>query len=132
MLLRGTKRVATISELAPSTSTGSVFCGDWAATKFGRAKQASRIKFAAAAGSRPVIGRLMTLISNRKYSSGITISMTGASSKHECECFGRPQSTQCAHLLRPEHLPLPARVCRLEQWPGYRRPGTTAHDAALR
>src|SRR3954449_3476674 len=97
MLLRGTKRVATISELAPSTSTGSVFCGDWAATKFGRAKQANTIKFAAAAGSPPVIGRLMALISSRKYLSGITISTTWTSTKHECESFGQPQPTQYAH-----------------------------------
>src|SRR6185436_1115475 len=87
MLLRGTKSVATLAELASSTSTGSVGCGDCAPTKFGRTRQAKIIKFAAADGNRPIAGLRMVFMSNPRYLAGISISKTWPPAAHQLQWY---------------------------------------------
>src|SRR5207248_6121801 len=72
MLLRGTKSFATVAEFASSTSTGSVFCGDCAATKLGTSRQANMRKLAAADGDRPITGLRILFVRNPRHLSGIS------------------------------------------------------------
>src|SRR5215470_12814079 len=70
MLLRGTKSVATAAEFASSTSTGSVFCGDCAATKLGTSRQAN--VRTAADGDPPITGLRTVFVRNLSHLSGIS------------------------------------------------------------
>src|SRR5438067_1203053 len=95
MLLRGTKSVATVAEFASSTSTGSVFCGDCAAAKFGPSRQAN-IR-TAADGDRLITSLRIVFIRNLRHLSGISTSKTLVPIAYELEqsfrALARPVSS---------------------------------------